>query len=416
MSQVVWPDIEVYLDTTSAPLSATDFSKTGTTTLARIDAIENGDCLISFQTHRGRSNAQSHFDSGTLTIEFDNRTGFLDPTYTSGPFYGHLGVGNHISIYARTANLWIYSGYIQSFAPNYSYGEETMVITATDLLSYLALIDWPLRTTFAPDTADDIIRGILTDCGFSSSWVTGDVGNSLIQPPIDDPTNPGQTQNALGIVQAAAEDSEGGLVFMTGKGLLQFWNRYKRDRQSGATTLTLIDDGSSVYEYEQSISPVMDTSLMINGMTVTDSQSRNYTYTDAASIAKNGPFQTSLSNLMFSPNEGYDLAAWTVQTNKDMHLRVDEVTVRPVFTSMSQWTSLLSIDDFGVDSLTVVRHAASGNVISQDSFVERIDHSFNGEEWQVTYGLSTRTIGQSANWLILNDATFGKLGTGVLGF
>ncbi len=346
MSQVVWPDIEVYLDTTSAPLSATDFSKTGTTTLARIDAIDGGDCLISFQTHRGRSTSQSHFDSGTLTIEFNNKTGFLDPTYTSGPFYGHLGVGNHISIYARTANLWIWSGYIQSFSPQYDYtGGERMVITAVDMLSYLALTDWPLRTTFAPDTADDIIRGILTDCGFSSSWVTGDVGNSLIQAPLDDPENPGSTTNALAVIQAAAEDSEGGLVFMNGKGLLQFWNRYKRDRQSGATTLTLTDDGSSVYEYEPDIAPVMDTSLMINGMTVTDALGRNYTYQDAASIAKNGPLQTTLSNLMYSPNEGYDLAAWTVQTNKDMHLRVDQVTVRPAYTSQSQWSSARESSD-----------------------------------------------------------------------
>jgi hypothetical protein len=416
LSQVVFPDIAVFLDVTSAPLSATDFSRTGVTTLPRIDTIQGGDCLISFSTHRGRSNAQSHFDSGSLTITFDNKSGFLDPTYASGPFFGNLGVGNHISIYAQTANLWIWSGYINSFAPSYTFGEETMTITANDLLSPLSLVDWPLRTTFAPDTADDVIRSIMTDCGFSSSWVTGDVGNSLIQPPIADPANPGGTTNALGVIQAAAEDSEAGLVFINGKGLLQFWNRYKRDRQSGATTLTLTDDGSNVYEYEPDVAPTMDTSLMINGMTVTDAEGRNYTYSDAASIAKNGPFQTSLENLMFTINEGYDLAAWTVQTQKDMHLRVDQVTVRPAFTSQSQWTSLLAIDDFGADSLTVVRHAPSGNVISQDSFVERIDHSFDGNEWSVTYGLSTRTIGQSTNWLILNNATFGKLGTGILGF
>ena len=69
-----------------------------------------------------------------------------------------------------------------------------------------------------------------------------------------------------------------------------------------------------------------------------------------------------------------------------------------------------------IHSCTVIRRPPSGNVISQDSFIERIDHNFDGTQWTITYGLTPRTNTITANWFILGDASKGKLGTGVLGF
>jgi len=412
VSDAVWPDIQVYLDVTSAPLSATDLANTGSTTLPRIDAQ-----LLSFQTHRGRSNAQSHFDAGSLTIELDNRDGRFDPTYTSSPFYPHLGVGNHVSIYANTAATWLYSGYITSLQPAYDWtGGERMVITATDLFSPLGLQNWSLRTSYTPATADTVLKDILSDCGFSNGWVTGDTGFSLVQPPTDDPTNPGQTANALQVMQAAAEDTESGLLFVSGQGKIKFWNRYKRPNQTGATTITAGDGGGSEIEYEGDIAPVMDDSLLVNGMTVTTVDGSNHTYSDAASIGQYGPRYNSVSNLMATPTEGDDLATFSVLQQKDARLRIDQVTLRPVYTSLASWTPIMQLDDFGVDTCTVKRRPPSGNVISQDSFIERIDHSFDGTQWETTLGLTPRFITLTQNWLKLNDATLGKLGTGVLGF
>lgn len=424
MSQVVFPDVSVYLDVLSTPLSSADLANISAPTagVPRIDNLAGGDCLISFQTSRGRQNAQSHFDSGTLSIEFDNKTGFLDPTYTSGPFYGHLGVGNHISVYAAYGGsptaLW--SGYVTSFSPQYDYtGGERMVITATDMFNILALQAWPLRTTLAPVTADALIRDILSDCGFASGFLAAaDVGASLVQAPLDDPANPGQTTNALGVMQAAAEDSEGGLLYVNPNGTLRFYNRYKRPQQAGATIQTFTDTGSGagLLDYEQDVAPVMDDSLLVNAMQVTDANGVTYTYQDAASIARYGPRVNSLSNLMSAPNEGYDLAAFTVQQQKDARLRVDQVTLRPVFAFLASWATVIPLDDFGAESVTLIRTAPSGNVITQDSFIERIQHSFDGIEWTITYGLSARTNTITANWLLLNDASLGKLNTGALGF
>ena len=402
---------------TSAPLSATDLSRTGSTTLPRIDVIESGDSLISFSTHRGRSNAQGHFDAGTLTIEFDNHAGWLDPTYTGSPFYPHLGVGNHISLFAFTAATWIWSGYITSFAPQYDdvFGER-MVITASELFTPLALQNWPLRTSIGPAVSSSVIDAILSDCGFSTGWLTGDTGNSLCAPPVDDPSNPGQVAAALDIMQQCAEDTEAGLLFTSSQGLLQFWDRYKRPKQSGATTITFGDGGGSEVEYEGDIAPTMDDSLLLNGMTITDAEGRVYTYSDATSIATYGPRFGNLSTLAALPNEGADEAAFMVLQQKDARLRIDQVTIRPVFTSIAAWNALMQIHDFGVHSCTVIRRPPSGNVISQDSFIERIDHNFDGTQWTITYGLTPRTNTITANWFILGDASKGKLGTGVLGF
>lgn len=173
--------------------------------------------------------------------------------------------------------------------------------------------------------------------------------------------------------------------------------------------------------YETSISLPQDDALLINGMTVTDGLGATYTYSDATSIAKYGSYFSSLTSLTSSPNEGYDQAVWRVTTQKTVLTRVDQITINPVQTSSpGDFAALLPTSPgwaFESATCTVNRRPQSGNSISINCFVERVSHSFDGASWSTTLGLSNsaQVVNATATWLVLGNATTGKLGTGVLG-
>ena len=326
MTVVAWPTLDLYLNTTSAIGSAADENNKVTNTNLR-------DLVLSFSTTRGRQNSQGHFDPGTATFELDNHDGRLDPTNTSSPFYPNLGPGNGYYLVAGGHSL--FAGYADSYTPAYDYtGGERMIVQCSDLFKMLSLQTWQPPLPLAEQTPSARITQILADIGFTVSWLTGDTGNSVcVGIPVDanDPTAV-HSEGALAAMQAAAEDTETGLLFMKANGTIQFYDRYQRQGLGASTAVTFGDGGGSEVEYEQDISPTTDDTLLVNGATVTDGLGQSYTYQDAASIAKYGPRFISLQTLAASPNEAGDQAAFLVQTQKDARLRFDGITSRPIIT------------------------------------------------------------------------------------
>lgn len=432
MTAMAWPTFSLYLDTTSAPLSATDYTNNITNLTQRTDI---GSLVLSFQTTSGRSNSQSYFNSSTLTITLDNQAGTFDPTYTTSPYYPNLGIGNHITLTATPSggsSSPIFSGYIQSITPTYSFGYEQVVITAADMFNILGNSTWQPSSAVAAQTADARCQQILTDLGFSSNWVlaSSPAPTSLCAAIPVDPTTGlmTYTATALSAMQGAAHDTEDGMVYARGDGRLVVASRMIRPAQTGAPSVTF-GDGAGETPYETDILIATDDALLINGMTVTDANSTNYTYSSAASIALYGQYFGSVTTLSATPNEGYDEAAFRVQTadqvdgsgNRQHVPRVDQINVYPVqATTPGDFSSTLPAApgwQFESSTCTVKRRPGSGNTISINCFVERVNQSWDGVSWQTSLGVSnlTQLSGVTANWLLLNDATKGKIGTGVLG-
>jgi hypothetical protein len=429
MTVMAWPTLDVYLDTTSAPLTAADFTAniTNLTSRANIGNLAtNG--ILSFSSSIGRANAQSYFDVGTLTFTVDNQNGQFDPTYTSA--IPNLRVGNHVTLVATPSGgsaSSVFSGYIASFQPAYGVGYETMTITATDMFKLLNLLTWQPSSPVAAQTADVRVKQILTDCGFSSSWVvTPSPAPTSICAAI--PANPDtglmdHSEQALGAMQAAVHDTEDGLLYVRGDGRLVVASRMLRAGPVITPTATFGDLFSSGTEipYEPSIVIANDDTLLLNGYTVTDSFGASATYSDATSISKYGPYYGSATSLSATPNENMDEAQFRVQTNDTMGTRIDQITITPVQTAaIGDFAALLPASpgwQFESASLTVNRRPPSGNLITQNCFVEGVAQSFDGASWSTQLGLSNASLlaGFSSSWLLLNDATFGKLNTGALG-
>lgn len=419
MTTQAWPTLQLYLDVTSAPLSAADFTANTTNLTSR---PEISPYLVAFSSSQGRQNSQSSFDTGTVTVTLDNQTGLFDPTFSSSAFFGHLGVGNHLTLVATPSGgsaSTVFSGYVDSLTPTYAYGSEQMVITASDMFKFLNLQTWQPASPVAAQTSDARCRQILTDCGFSSSWVVASSpAPTSICHSIDVNPDTGlmdHSESAVSAMQAAAQDTEDGLIYVRGDGKLLVASRFIRPNTAAPTTVfgDLVTSATEI-PYEADIAPTNDDALLINGVTVTvDLDGSTATYSDAASIAKYGPhFGGDVTSLTSTPTEAYDEAVYRVLINKTMGTRIDQITINPVTTAApGDFAALLPASpgwQFESATCTVKRRPPSGNVLTQDCFVERVSQSFDGESWSTQLGLSNYTqIQNTTNWLILGT---GKLG------
>jgi hypothetical protein len=417
VTTVAWPTAALYLDVNSAPLSAADFAANVTNLAQRPDISPY---LMSWSTTQGRSNIQSYFDAGTISVTLDNQTGIFDPTFASAPWGGNLGVGNHLTLVVTPSGgsqSAVFSGYVDSLTPSYEPGYEQMVITATDMFKFLNLQTWIPASPVAAQTSQARCQQILSDCGFSTSWLTVAVPTpTSICHAI--PVNPDtglmdHNEPALGAMQAAVHDTEDGILYVQGNGTLEIAGRYSRSNAAAPTNVfgDLVTSSTEI-PYESDIAPTNDDALLINGMTVTaDIDGTDHVYSDTASIAKYGPHYNSATSLTTDPNEAYDEAVYRVTINKTMATRIDQITVNPVTTANpGDFAVLLPSGGWRFETAvcTVKRRPPSGNVLSQDCFVEHVSHSFDGESWSSQLGLSNYTIiSNTTNWLVLGT---GKLG------
>lgn len=242
---MAWPAFSLYLDTASAPLTAADFTKNVTNISTGLDV---GSLVLSFQTTQGRQNSQSYFNAGTLTVTLDDQAGTFDPTYASSPYYPNLGIGNHITLIATPSGgsaSPVFSGYVDSITPSYSYGDESVVITATDMFKILNLATWQPSSPVAAQTADARVQQILSDLGFSTSWVSvaSPAPTSICAAIPADPDTGLMTHSeaALGAMQAAVHDTEDGLLYVRGDGRLVVAGRYVRTAQTATPTVIFGD-------------------------------------------------------------------------------------------------------------------------------------------------------------------------------
>lgn len=430
MTVFAWPTLYLYIDTSSAPLSLADWTARATAGFGLpVNALPDiGAQLLSFSTTRGRQNSQSHFDTGTATFELDNRDGRFDPSYTSSPFYPNLGVGNHLYLIAYdpgvnfSYSLW--SGYIDSLTPAYDYlAGERMIITASDMFKMLNLLLWQPTSPVAAQNSLDRCRQILTDCGFTTNWVTLDGSGitpvSLSGPIGVDPTTGlmAHSESALSAMQASADDTEDGMVYVRADGWLVVSSRYARPAITNFMGLgAAFGDSAGEILYEPDVSPTTDDTLLVNMISITDGNGTVATYSDAASIAKYGPRAATLTSLTVTPNEVDDQAALRVQEASTLQMRVDQLTFKPVYSTTAGGggfdafnTFLLIEDDVSIFTslgVTIKRRPASGNTITLQVFIERSSHSFDGESWTITYGFSPATTAVTSWWVV---------GTGTLG-
>lgn len=358
---------------------------------------ELGDRCLRLTTRRGRQRALDPFPAGTLVAELDNADGELDPTYGSGTYSsgGASRVRSMVGVEARatfegvTYGLW--SGFADNWMPRLGYPEGgSTTLSATDAFKIFAGIDPSEQTSQgAGELTGARIERILDLADWSSTLRDIDTGvethqaTTLAQPIL--------SQLRL------ASDSEGGELYMGASGKVTFRGRRSRLLSSRSTisqwTFGDAADGSELAPAALVPSNSDDATrndwrvARVGGTEVVRQHdeviaapylARTFTRSDLT-------LQTDLQVIGFA-DRGLRIFGESRPRVEQLVFRPDgDPTLFPVLLSLL----------FG-DRVTVnVRHPRTGNLWSQEYFVEGVAHDIpvreSGGAWVTTVSLADAT-------------------------
>jgi len=371
---------------------------------------------------RGRQNELNRMEAGTADVVLDNRDRRFDPTYASSPYYPNVIPMRKISIRAtwNSTLYYLYTGYIENWPPDWPGGEEaTVTVTSVDGFKYFAgalltvdLSNSDYSGALINNSSANGGRSILTALAWPSADQSVNGGDSIIQ-------GPGNlvNANALQTLQLIA-DSENGYLWIGADGKIWYRERHYRLTRAGATSSTggsgsstssvgtFGDGGGSEVPYLD-LKPSFDDSLIANDIRVTRIGGAEQVATDATS--QNRYWKRSLSKtglLIASDNEALDAANWLLAQYKDPDLRFVRITTAGLLELANPWIHVLERDFH--DRITVTARPPGGGTLSQECFIEGIEHQITRDDWLTSWQLSPAS---SASYWVLQDAVLGILNT-----
>lgn len=379
------PTITVRIAFATDPLAATP-------TWTDVSAYVRGD--IPIHIRRGRQYELNRIEAGTVTLGLDNRDRRFDPSNTSSPYYPNVIPMRKINIQATWSSTTydLYTGYIENWPPDWPAGyDSTVQISCVDGFRYFGSVETTLTVGSAFSGQQIKGTGTILD---NLSWPTADQnvngGDSLLQGWTI--TNGNVLQQLQLIV-----DSENGYLFMATDGKIFYRERHHRLTSADSTNVrgTFGDGGGSELPYVDLV-PSFDDSNIYNDIHITRAGGTEQVAQDATSQARY--FKRSLTKtglLITTDNEANDAANWLLGQYKDVALRFKRMTIAGPMND-SLWTQVLGRDIS--HRITVIRRPPGSGTITQDCFIEGVEHTISREDWLTSWDLSPAS--SQAYWVL----------------
>jgi hypothetical protein len=364
------------------------------------------------------------YQAGTGSVTLKNGDGRFDPDNAASPYAGSIrpmipfrarAVYGSVSypIWSGFADSWSVPG--TNLGPNYT---ETTV-SGSDGFKILAGVTIPAGGSTGGDGDGEDSGARVTRILNAAGWYTDHrrvaVGDSPVQG-----TNWGDT--ALNLLQLTA-DSEIGELYIDGGGFLVFRNRQAilEDARSAQVQAVFGDAPGTAHgaltelPYLGVVRADDDTQLS-NDVQAT---SAGGTLQEAQSLTSQRkylfPRTYARSDLLLMDDPTtLEWAQWVLSVSLAGDDRFDALTVSPL-RDPGLWPHVLG-REIG-DRVTVIRRPPGGvGAITQDCFIRGITHTIDASAatWQTQWDL--QSAGRYTGFLILDDPTFGLLGTGKLAF
>lgn len=357
----------------------------------------------NFVIRRGKSRQLDKFSTAGAQITLNNNARDFDPEYTASPYYGQIIPRREVRITSGTAVQ--YFGSVDDWNLDYQPNGDNLAIavcsdgfrtlagqsitahTATAQLSGARIgaildrdeIDWPIE-----------LRDI--DAGRQTLGADSISANT----------------NALAYLQTV-EQSEPGSLFISKDGKVKFI-----DRAQGANSsaILLADDGTGI-PY-QGMKVVYGSELLYNEINInTKITGGTATASDTASQQIYGALTLSQNNLLMETTDAaQELADYyaTLYANPEFRFESVEVVLNDLTTIQQNNILGLELGDTVRVKFTPGKPALSP-AIEKYAEVIRLDNQVTQTTHTVSIGFATLEVTS----LVLDDAIFGKLNTGVLG-
>lgn len=366
-----------------------------------------GDILIdltsrvrSVQVKRGRSRQLQRFTSGAANIVFDNRDRYLDPLFTSSPYYGNVVPGKQIVI--EHLGQTMYVGTVADWNFDYTLsGDSVASVSCTDGLSTIAQAVATAGTATA-QASGARINAYLTDAGWPLTQRQISAGQATLGADVITANT-----NTVTYLQKAA-DSDPGALFVGKTGLMVYKDR--ADLQAFTSNLTFggatgvpFTDIKVEYGTEE-LFPVVNVNYW-GGTAVAQVSVQN-----TAGVAAYGELATEINTLLGTAADATTLGTYLSNKWGTPTYRVTGLTVALHALPTNTAGQVLGLE-LGDMVLVTWTPNNVGSAISQFVTVEGIEHRSDPATHFVTL-----TLSETFAAFQLDSATFGVLNQNVLGF
>jgi len=361
--------------------------------------------VTSIVVIRGRTDYTEQFSPGVAQVEALNYDGELDPDNTGGTYYGEILIGRRIRITSNADSLIyaqrIYEGAITDYTLNYDVsGTTTVSITCADGLAELAQrsID---DAAVSAELTGPRVTSIL---GLSDVNYTGTTNISTGYSTCAAGTASG---NALSYLHQVSITEQGAL-FVNRNGVLRFLDRYEL---LSAPVETFSDDGSDI-NYEQ-VERLLTQTELYNQLEANRASATPVIRNDTTSQTTYGIRLLDLGLVFFATDaEVTDMLDYAMVRYANTSPRIAKVTTLLDDKLDADVAQLCQLEL--TDSVVVEFTPPSSTAITLDCIIESIAHYYTvGAGWRSTFGFSPR---DTSNYLVLDDATLGRLDYNVLAF
>ena len=359
--------------------------------------------VMGITVNRGKSRDLDRYNAGQVSVTFDNRNRYFDPTYAASPFYGQIVPRRDVRIWAN--GTIVFYGTTDDWNLDYSpSGESTATLSAYDGFAFLAQQTLTAQT-YTSQLSGARVTAVLDDA--SVTWPSAqrsiDTGDETLQG--DAVT---AADNALQYLQQI-ETSEPGELFIAKNGDLRFIARNSVTPSSGVPVLS---DNASGIRYSQ-VRVVYGSELLYTQTELSRKGSSTIVQVNDTSAQQTYGIRT-LSEpdlLLNSDTRLADFGNYLLGQYNSPEYRFDAVDVLFSQLTTAEQNTLLGLELGSVCRVDFTPNGISP-AISKYAKVISIQHQASLTEHKMTLGLGTLT----ANTFVLDDVAFGILDTGILAF
>lgn len=352
----------------------------------------------SVSVSRGRSRLIDRVQSGSSTIELDNRARLFDPTAGTAvsPYAASIVPRKNVSV--RVNDEPVFTGFVDDwnleFPPS---GDYTTSAVCVDGFVQLA------QTTMGTATRVSQLSGSRVDAVLTEAeWPTGkrsvDAGQVTLQADA-----PRENTNTLDYLLRVT-DTEFGAFYMSRDGLATF-----RDRQSAQNFTTPTVIGGTGIPFA-SVEVDYGTEQLYNNVRLTRENGGTAVASDASSQTAYGLNEYSRSDLLFTDDTQLgELADYLLSLYKQPVLRISRVTVFLERLTVEQQATVSALDI--ASPVQVTFQPTVGPAITQYATVDKLDFRMTPRRSELSLSLS-----QAQASFILDSSIFGELDDDSLGF
>ena len=401
-------------DSTKGVLNNAQYVLDGTTEFAD---VTSGTTQINVK--RGRRDVGDQFSAGTMSFTLNDTAanGVFNPFDTASPYYDTalskpgLAPMREVQLIrydaSNVAEL-LFNGYVVNYDYNFALGgTDTVTVYCADqfyLLAQTYLDEYNVTAQTSGQRITSVLALPEVDYTGPTSIATGtvDLGHDSAY------TVPEGT-NVLQYLSQINDTAEFGRLFMSRAGVLTFQNRI--GNTLSGSVVDFHDDGTNT-PYD-TVGITFEADSVVNRAVVTGLDGTTATDSDAASIALYFTQTTSITNsLLHVQGQIDDAAAYLLDGEPEA--RYTDVGV--TFASLtSAQRDAVAVVDIG-DTITIEKTFPSGvgtMQLAQELSVEGVEHVIDlATGHRATFFTAPTTIVYE---LILDDATYGIIGTNVLG-